>query len=114
MINHVKKGDTVKVLGGKDKGKVGKVLKSFPSEMKVLVEGVNMFKKHVKPTQNKKGSTIEIQKPIFASKVKLVEAGVVEKNEKKEKKVKEVKAPKVEKETKEKKGAAKKTAKKAK
>ena len=43
---HIKKGDTVKILTGKDKGKTGKVLKAFPKENKVLVEGVNIYKKH--------------------------------------------------------------------
>ena len=46
---HVKKGDTVIVLSGKDKGKKGKVLAVSPAEQKVIVEGINMVTKHVKP-----------------------------------------------------------------
>ncbi len=48
---HVKKGDTVKVLSGKDKGKQGKVLRSVPAKQRVVVEKVNMIKKAMRPTQ---------------------------------------------------------------
>ena len=48
---HVKKGDQVIVITGKDKGKKGRILAAFPSESRVLVEGVNMVKKHQKPNQ---------------------------------------------------------------
>ena len=48
---HVKRGDVVKVISGKDKGKQGKVLATSPKEQKVIVEGLNMVKKHVKPRQ---------------------------------------------------------------
>ena len=47
---HVKKGDTVVVLAGKDKGKEGKVIAAFPKKSKVTVEGVNEFKRHTKPS----------------------------------------------------------------
>ncbi len=50
---HVKKGDKVKVITGKDKGKEGVILAAFPKQDRVLVEGVNIVKKHVKPNQLK-------------------------------------------------------------
>ncbi len=67
---HVKKGDTVQVLSGKDKGKKGKVLTAIPKEGKVLVEGVNMVTKHTKPrAQGQTGGIIHQEAPIYASKV---------------------------------------------
>ena len=66
----LKKGDTVIVRSGKYKGKTGKILSTSPSDNKVTVEGINVVKKHVKPTtQNKVGSIKEITKPLFVSKV---------------------------------------------
>jgi large subunit ribosomal protein L24 len=70
----LKKGDTVMVRAGKYKGQTGKVLATHPSENKVTVEGVNIVKKHAKPTQkNPSGGIIEITKPIWVSKVGIVE-----------------------------------------
>lgn len=70
----IKNGDTVIVLSGDDKGKTGKVIKAMPKENKVVVEGVNVNKKHVKPSQaNPKGSIKEINLPINASNVALVD-----------------------------------------
>ncbi len=69
----VVKNDTVKVLSGKYKGKVAKVLKTFPKEQRVIVEGVNIIKRHTKPSQkNQKGGIIEKEAPIDASKVIVV------------------------------------------
>ena len=69
---HVKKNDNIIVLAGKDKGKIGKILRAFPRENRVLVEGVNMKKVHQKSTKAKgKGSIIEKYLPIHASNVKL-------------------------------------------
>ena len=69
---HVKKGDKVIVLAGKDKGAVGKILRAFPKEDKVLVEGVNVKKVHEKPKKGKgKGQVIEKNFPIHVSNVKL-------------------------------------------
>lgn len=69
----IKKGDTILVVKGKDKGKKGKVLRTFPKEMKVLVEGVNIVKKHQRPRrEGEKGQILQISKPIFISKVKLI------------------------------------------
>ena len=52
----VKKGDTVVVIGGKDKGAKGKVIKAFPATQRVLVEGVNRIKKHTRVTQTQRGA----------------------------------------------------------
>lgn len=69
----IKKGDTVLIISGKYKGKTGKVLKAFPKEMKILVEGVNIVKKHQRPRRTgEKGQIIEIPKPIPVSKAKLI------------------------------------------
>ncbi|HZK26476.1 MAG TPA: 50S ribosomal protein L24 [Thermoclostridium sp.] len=70
---HVKQGDTVYVLNGKDRGKKGKVLKVLPSERKVLVEGINMITKHVKArSQLQQGGIVEKEAPIYADKVMLI------------------------------------------
>lgn len=70
---HVKKGDTVKVITGKDKGKTGKVLKALPSQNKVLVEGVQMYTKHVRPRkQGEKGQAVVIPRPIHVSNVEKI------------------------------------------
>lgn len=70
---HVKKGDTIYVLNGKDRGKKGKVLSVFPSKHMVLVEGVNIVTKHVKPkSQYQQGGIIHQEAPIYADKVMLV------------------------------------------
>lgn len=80
----IKTGDTVVVIAGKDrftkdkKGNIvpttGKVLKVYPATNKVIVEGVNMVKKHQKPTQtNQKGGIVEVEAPIDASNVMLLD-----------------------------------------
>jgi large subunit ribosomal protein L24 len=70
---HVKKGDTVIVLSGNDKGKTGKVVEAFPKTGMVLVEGVGMHKKHQKPRrEGQKGQIIDKHRAIAASKVKNV------------------------------------------
>lgn len=70
----LKKGDTVIVRAGRDKGKTGKVVATHPSENKVTVEGINIVKKHVKPTRtNPQGGIVELTKPIWVSKVSIVE-----------------------------------------
>ncbi len=69
---HVKKDDTVMILTGKDKGKTGKILKVIPKKMRVIVEGVNIVKKHQKPTQaNPEGGIITKEAPIHVSNVLL-------------------------------------------
>jgi large subunit ribosomal protein L24 len=69
----IKKNDNVIVMAGKNKGAKGKVLKSLPSIEKVVVEGVNVVKKHVKYRYDKKGEIIEKEMPIHVSNVKKVE-----------------------------------------
>ncbi|WP_407809789.1 50S ribosomal protein L24 [Spirulina subsalsa] len=69
---HVKKGDTVQVISGRDKGKVGEVLKAMPKESKVVVKGVNVRTKHVKPQQEGESGRIEtFEAPIHSSNVML-------------------------------------------
>ena len=68
----VKTGDYVKVLVGKDKGKTGKILQTFPKLGRVVVEGVNVMKRHLKTRrQGDKGQIIEFPMPIHASNVRL-------------------------------------------
>lgn len=70
----LKKGDTVVVRSGKYKGKTGKITATHPRENKVTVEGINIVKKHVKPNRtNPQGAIEEITKPIWVSKVGIVE-----------------------------------------
>jgi len=106
----IKVGDTVKIITGKDKGKTGQVIKTLKQENKVVVDGINIIKKHAKPTRmNESGSIIEIEAPIHVSNVKLVTKSEIKDAKKAKKtKIKEEKIEgKVEKKT------AKKTSKKA-
>ncbi|WP_217588964.1 50S ribosomal protein L24 [Lentibacillus saliphilus] len=67
---HVKKGDKVKVISGKDRGKQGTILQAFPKKDRVLVEGINMVKKHAKPSQeNPQGGILNQEAPIHVSNV---------------------------------------------
>ena len=67
---NVKKGDTVVVLSGKDKGKQGKVIEAQPKKGKVIVEGINKVKRHTKPSQSApQGGIITKEAPLYASKV---------------------------------------------
>ncbi|GGK41405.1 50S ribosomal protein L24 [Deinococcus malanensis] len=71
---HVKKGDTVVVLSGKHKGKSGKVLLALPRDQKVIVEGVNLVTKHVKPSaSNPQGGIEQREGALHASKVSIVD-----------------------------------------
>jgi len=80
----IKKGDNVKVITGDDKGKTGNVIKVFPDVRKVLVKGINEKKKHQKPTREKKGGIITIERPIDISNVvKLSDEKVEKKSRKK-------------------------------
>ena len=70
---HVKTNDTVVILSGKDKGKKGKVLEVSPTEGKIIVEGLNMVTKHVKPRRmGESGGIVKAEAPLYASKVQLV------------------------------------------
>jgi len=67
---HIKKGDTVQVIAGKDKGKVGEILMTLPKESKVVVQGVNIRTKHVKPKQEGESGQIRtFEAPIHSSNV---------------------------------------------
>ena len=66
---HIKKGDTVVVITGKDKGKRGKVIKVFPDKGRVIVEGVNVQTKHQKQTRKERSDIKHIEGPIDASNV---------------------------------------------
>ena len=86
----IKVGDNVRVITGSNKGKEGKVLKVLRKENKVIIDGVNIVKKHVKPNrENETGGILEVEAPLHISNVK-----VVSKETKKEDKAKEVKAKK--------------------
>jgi len=101
----VKVGDNVRIIAGKDKGKEGKVVRTLKKKDKVVVEGLNIVKKHSKPNNtNDKGGIFSIEAPIHVSNVKVIE----EKATKKE----TVKKETVKKEAPAKKAAAKKSTKK--
>ena len=106
----IKVGDNVRVITGSNKGKEGKVLKALRKDNRVIVDGVNIVKKHVKPNRtNETGGILETEAPIHISNVKVLDKTSKKKEEKKEtKKVKEVK------ETKEKKASKKKEEKESK
>ena len=69
---HVKTGDNVMIISGKDKGKTGEIREVMPSKNKVVVTGINMISKHVKPNQNNKGGIQKMEAPIDASNVAVV------------------------------------------
>lgn len=69
---HVKKGDKVQVISGKDKGKSGVIVRALPRENKVIVEGVALYKRHLKGSAGKVGRIIEKSRPIHASNVKRI------------------------------------------
>ena len=69
----IKKGDTVIVLSGKDKGKQGKVLVAMPADRKVIVEGINVVSRHTRPRkQGEEGGILKKEAPIYACKVQRV------------------------------------------
>ena len=75
-IAHVRKGDTVMVVAGKERGKKGKVLRVIPEKGRVVVERLNMIKKHQKPTQKvRQGGIIEREGSIHLSNVMLIDPG---------------------------------------
>lgn len=65
-------GDTLKITSGKDKGREGKIEKIFPKKGKILVEGLNIYKKHVKGSQGQKGGIYEVPRPLSFNKVALI------------------------------------------
>ncbi|WP_256762347.1 50S ribosomal protein L24 [Cohnella sp. WQ 127256] len=67
---HVKKDDNIIVISGKDKGKKGRIIAAYPRENRVLIEGVNMVKRHTRPNPtNQQGGIIEREAPIHVSNV---------------------------------------------
>lgn len=73
---HIKKGDTVKVISGDDKGKTGKVLRVIPEDNRAVVEGINFVTKHMKPSaQNTSGRIEKIEAPVHLSNLMLVVGG---------------------------------------
>lgn len=69
----IKKGDKVLIISGKNRGKTGKVLDIFPRDFKLIVEGVNIQKRHIRPKkQDEKGQVVEIAAPISVSNTKLI------------------------------------------
>lgn len=78
---HVKKGDKVVVISGKDKGKSGVILRAFPRENRVVVEGVAIMKRHLKGKSGEVGRIIERPRPIDASNVKRVTSAERKKKE---------------------------------
>ena len=81
----IKVGDNVKIIAGKDKGKTGNVIKTLKNIDKVVVEGINIVKKHQKPTNgNESGGIIEMSAPIHVSNVKKMEDSKTTKKEAKE------------------------------
>ena len=69
----IKKGDQVVILSGDDKGKTGEVLKAMPKENKVVVKGINMVKRHTKPSQTNPGGIVTKEAPINVSNVAYVD-----------------------------------------
>ncbi|MBK0347485.1 50S ribosomal protein L24 [Aerococcaceae bacterium zg-ZJ1578] len=70
----IKKGDKVQLIAGKDKGKQGTVIQTLPKQNRVVVEGLNIAKKHVKPSQTGTGGIEEFPAPIHVSNVMLVDS----------------------------------------
>ncbi len=69
----IHKGDTIKIIAGKDKGKTGKVLKVLIKKNKVLVDGLNLYKKHVRPkNQGEKGEVVSVPRPMDVSNAMIV------------------------------------------
>ncbi|MGA7122481.1 MAG: 50S ribosomal protein L24 [Polyangiaceae bacterium] len=70
MSSRIRKGDTVLVISGKDKGKTGKVMRVLSEDDRVVVEGINLVKRHVRPTpRDPSGGILEREQPIYACKV---------------------------------------------
>ena len=73
MAMKIRKGDRVKVIAGRSKGKVGDVLRVLPTESRVVVSGVNVIKRHTKPGRNDQGGIIEREAAIHVSNVALLD-----------------------------------------
>lgn len=73
MAMKIKKGDQVIVITGRDKGKTGEVIKAMPKDSKVVVQGINMVKRHTKPSQESAGGIVSKEHPIHVSNVALID-----------------------------------------
>ena len=73
MKTKLKKGQTVKLIVGADKGKTGEIIKLFPTTYSALVKGLNIKKKHQKPTKEQKGGIVNIEKPVHLSNLKVID-----------------------------------------
>ena len=73
MKTKLKKGQTVQLITGADKGKSGEIIKLFPKNYSALVKGVNVKKKHQKPTKEQKGGIVSIEKPVHLSNLKIID-----------------------------------------
>jgi len=72
----IRKGDTVKIIAGKNRGKEGKVISVFPARKKIAVEGVNVYKKHMRPKrEGEKGEVVDITRPFHTSNAMIVCSG---------------------------------------
>lgn len=70
---NIKKGDQIKIISGKDRGKTGTVLRAITKEGKITVEGINLFKKRSRPKrQGEKGEVVHVARPFWASKAMLI------------------------------------------
>lgn len=67
-----KKGDTIKVTAGKDNGKTGTIVRVIPALNQVVVDGINLYKKHVRPQGNEKGGLVDLPRPLYTAKIQLV------------------------------------------
>jgi len=70
---NIRKGDTVMVIAGDDKGKTGEVIQVFPDKMRAIVDGINIMTKHVKATQNEEGGIQQMPAPLHLSNLQLVD-----------------------------------------
>ena len=102
MKTKLKKGNTVELITGADKGKSGEIIKLFPKSYSAIVKGINIKKKHQKPTKEQKGGIVSLEKPVHLSNLKLITGGK-KKEEKKVEEKKETKKTEAKKKTKAKK-----------
>lgn len=76
MKLHIRKGDNVRVLSGRDRGREGRVMVVYPQTQKAIVEGINVIQRHLRPDQdNPQGGIVEREAPIHISKLMLLEGG---------------------------------------
>ncbi len=73
MASKIRKGDEVKIMAGKNRGERGKVLQVLPRKNKVVVEGLNMVKKHRKPGSNQEGGIVDMEAPLHMSNVMVID-----------------------------------------